>query len=76
MDLSSELLFIAKEIRSKDLNMDYDAKMSETTKKLRDLTKQLDKHQNRQRTKPMDKSFVEDLEKLNRGLNEIMIELG
>jgi len=75
-DFSQELLVIAKELRSKDLNMDYDAKMSETTKKLRDLAKQLVKHQNRQRTKPMDRSFVEALEILNHNLNEAMRELG
>jgi hypothetical protein len=73
---SSELLRMAKELISKDVNMDYDIKMNETTKKLRELEKQLDKHKARQRRNPTSKIYIEDLDKMNESLNVLMRELG
>lgn len=70
------LLGVARELTSRDLNMLYDARMSETTKLLRALMKQLDRHQIRQRQSPNDATFVAELDQVNQNLNILMRELG
>ena len=66
----------SERVWARDVNMDYDAKATTTTKLLRDLTKQIDKHRDRQRRNPTDARFVDDLDKLNESLNVLMRELG
>jgi sugar-specific transcriptional regulator TrmB len=59
-----------------DANMAYDAKKREVNRRLRQLEDQLDKHERRQKGRPTDKTFIDELNDVAARLDELMRELG
>lgn len=59
-----------------DANMAYDQKSRGVRVLMRDLEKQLARHEARQRTRPSDAGFVGDLGHVEEGLTELLRFIG
>lgn len=67
---------VAKRCLSADANMAYDAKNKRIRSLLRDLDKQLYKHEARQGTRMQDWTFVDDLKHVEEELTELLRFIG
>ena len=76
MDVVRELSAANGQIMAVDANMAYDAKKKEVNRLLRLLESQLDKHERRQRGRPKEIGFVDELDDVVTRLDEMMRELG